>query len=66
MTKKVGLVLVLAVFAATSAFAVDLSAGFGGNFVGHFDSLSWDGEVMGRSRTVGGGFMLFLTQLLWS
>jgi len=56
MTKKGLLVLVLAAFVASGLFAVDLSAGFGGNFTATFDSYKYDGEDAGSSRTIGGGF----------
>ena len=50
MAKKGLLVLVLAVFVVTGAFAIDVSAGFGANFGNHFNN--WRGEW---TEDLGGG-----------
>ena len=62
MAKKSLAVLVFTALVAGGAFAIDMSAGLGGNFAVNFDSFKfeYDGEKFDMSRTMtGGGFSAF-------
>ena len=71
MAKKGLLVLVLAAFVATGAFAIDVSAGFGANFGNHFNNwrIEWSEDLGGGDTDsgtwgaayhfTGGGFFAF-------
>ena len=52
-------VLAFAAFISGSAFAFDMSAGFGGNFAASFDSYRYDGKDWGSQSIIGGGFFAF-------
>jgi hypothetical protein len=57
--KKIILVLLITVLTAVNIFAVDMSAGLGGNFAVNFDSYKNDGNDIASLRTIGGGFFAF-------
>ena len=57
--KKSIFIFILAILVLGGAFAFDLSAGLGGNFTINLDSLRYNGELITRNRTLGGGFFAF-------
>lgn len=59
MVRKYFLVLVFAVFVTSGTFAIDKSAGLGGNFAANFDSYKYEGNDTRLQRTIGGGFFAF-------
>jgi len=60
LKKKITLALLIAVLTAGSLFAIDISAGLGGNFTINFDSYKYDDLDIASRRTIGGGVYALL------